>query len=121
MTQKEIALAFLKTVGLENKVREGYDKFIHPKFVHHNQYFKNDRESLMLAMEDAGRTNPNKKLEVKFIYEDGNSVITHSLVQKENMDIVVVHIFRFEKDKIIELWDVGQLIDKNSPNEIGVF
>jgi predicted SnoaL-like aldol condensation-catalyzing enzyme len=48
-------------------------------------------------------------------------VITHSLVVKQNMEIAVVHIFRFSGDKIVELWDLGQPIEKNSPNENGLF
>jgi predicted SnoaL-like aldol condensation-catalyzing enzyme len=36
-------------------------------------------------------------------------------------EIVVIHIFRFEHDRIAELWDVGQPISKDSPNENGMF
>ncbi|MFZ1808888.1 MAG: hypothetical protein WAU36_16775 [Cyclobacteriaceae bacterium] len=46
---------------------------------------------------------------------------THSHVVKDDMEIAVVHIFRFDNVKIIELWDLGQVLDKNSPNENGVF
>lgn len=53
--------------------------------------------------------------------EDGNTVITHSLVTKQNQNIAVVHIFRFAGDKVVELWDLGQLIEKDSPNENGLF
>jgi predicted SnoaL-like aldol condensation-catalyzing enzyme len=120
MTQKEIATTFLKTAGL-GSVKTAYEKFVAPNFIHHNQYFKGDRESLLVAMDDAGKTSPNKSIEVKKIYEDGNTVITHSLVVKEAMSIAVVHIFRFENNKIVELWDLGQVIDKNSPNENGLF
>lgn len=66
------------------------------------------RQSLLTAMEEAHKSSPNKSIEVKYIYEDGDSVITHSLVKKENMDIAVVHIFRFENDKVVELWDLNK-------------
>jgi predicted SnoaL-like aldol condensation-catalyzing enzyme len=72
-------------------------------------------------MEDAHQTSPNKSVEIKYCYMDGNTVITHSLVVKQNMEIAVVHIFRFSGDKIVELWDLGQPIEKNSPNENGLF
>jgi hypothetical protein len=32
-----------------------------------------------------------------------------------------VHIFRFEDNRIAELWDIGQPISKTSPNENGPF
>ncbi len=117
MPNKESAVSFLKMVG-SGDVTSAYDKFVDPEFIHHNQYFVGDRQSLMLAMQDAHQTNPNTSLEVKHIYEDGNNVITHSYVAKEDLEITVVHIFRFNQNhKIVELWDVGQLINKDTPNK----
>lgn len=120
MNRKVLAMEFLKLAGT-GKVREAYDRFIAPDFIHHNQYFKGDRESLLRAMEEAHKASPNKDIFTRFCYEDGDTVITHSLVAKETMEIAVVHIFRFREDKVVELWDLGQVIDKNSPNENGLF
>jgi len=33
----------------------------------------------------------------------------------------VVHIFRFAGARIAELWDIGQPVPENSPNEYGMF
>ena len=123
MTKKEAAVAFLKTAGT-GKTDEAYAKFIAPSFVHHNQYFKGDRESLKMAMAEAHEKSPNKLIEVKQVFEDGNFVITHSRVVRVNPDepeIAVVHIFKFKGDKVVELWDLGQLLSKDSPNENGAF
>lgn len=123
MTRKEAAVSFLKTAGLGNP-REAYEKFVAPQFIHHNQYFKGDRNSLMSAMEEAHKKSPNKLIDVKQAFEDGDTVITHSLVVRKDPgepDIAVVHIFRFEGDKVVELWDVAMLLVKNSPNENGAF
>jgi predicted SnoaL-like aldol condensation-catalyzing enzyme len=122
MTKKEAAVSFLKMVADRN-VRAAYDKFIAPTFKHHNQYFKGGRESLMDAMEQAAQKNPNKKLEVKRIYEDGDTVITHSLIKQNPEDIggAVIHIFKFQNDQVVELWDLGQQLIEDSPNENGPF
>jgi predicted SnoaL-like aldol condensation-catalyzing enzyme len=123
MTRKESAAAFLKMAGTGN-TDEAYAKFIAPKLIHHNQHFKGDRQSLKTAMDDAHKTSPNKLVDVKRVFEDGDFVITHSLVVRGNPsdpDIAVVHIFRFEGDKVVELWDLAQLLSKNSPNENGAF
>lgn len=120
MNKKEIAKSFLNMAGF-GEVQAAYDKYVAKNFIHHNQYFKGDRESLLVAMAEAHRAQPNETIEIKHIYEDGNTVITHSQVIKENMNIAVVHIFRFEGDKIVELWDLGQVLDPNSPNENGAF
>ena len=119
----EAAKSFLKMAGM-GKVQDGYDQYIAPSFVHHNQYFKGDRQSLLNAMQEASKTTPNKSIEIKHAYEDGNTVITHSLVTRQDArapEVAVVHIFRFEQDRIVELWDVGQTISNDSPNENGMF
>ena len=120
MTNKEIATSFLKLAG-SGEVEEAFHKFTSAQFIHHNQYFKGDRESLKSAMIEVHQLSPNKSLEIMHCYTDGNTVITQSHVIKSNMEIAVVHIFRFEGDKIVELWDLGQVIQKDSPNEHGLF
>lgn len=123
MSNKEIAKSFLRMAG-SGDVKSAYDKFVDPYFIHHNQYFKGDRQSLLTAMEEASRTHPNKAIEIMYCYEDGNTVITHSLVIKNNPNdqpVAVVHIFRFIENQIVELWDLGQPISKDSPNENGMF
>lgn len=120
MTIIAIAESFLQLAG-HGKVKEAFGQYVTPDFIHHNQYFQGSREALLLAMEDAHRNSPNKSIEIKHAYRDDDTVITHSLVIKLDMDIAVVHIFRFEGNKIKELWDLGQVIDKHSPNENGLF
>lgn len=123
MTHKEAAAEFLTMAGMGD-VRAAFDKFAAPDFIHHNQYFKGDRQSLIDAMESAAETSPNKSIDIKHIYEDGDTVITHSQVTRSHPagpDIAVVHIFRFEGDQVAELWDVIQFIDEGSPNENGHF
>ena len=120
---KEAAKSFLKLAGL-GKVQEAYDQFIAESFIHHNQHFKGDRQSLLKAMQEASENRPNKSIEVKHVYEDGDTVITYSLVTPQDTNapkIAVVHIFRFEHDRVVELWDLGQQISKDSPNENGMF
>jgi predicted SnoaL-like aldol condensation-catalyzing enzyme len=120
MTKKEIAKSFLKLVGF-GQVQEAFQKLVSENFIHHNQYFKGDRESLIIALEEAHKTEPNTFLDIKNCYEDGEIIITHSHVGKEDLSVAVVHIFRFENDKIVELWDLGQVIEKDSPNKYGAF
>ena len=123
MNRKESAVMFLKLAGT-GKTDDAYAKFIAPSFVHHNQYFRGDRESLKRAMEEAHVKSPNKRIDVKQVFGDGAFVITHSLVKRTDPaepDIAVVHIFKFEGDKVVELWDLGQLLSSDSPNENGAF
>ena len=119
---KEIATSFLQMVA-SGQIREAYEKYVSPDFRHHNAYFKGDRESLMVAMEEAQRADPMKSLDIKMALADGDRVAVFSHVKQHSQDrgVAVVHIFRFEGDQIVELWDVGQLISEDSPNENGPF
>ncbi|WP_456273682.1 nuclear transport factor 2 family protein [Bacillus sp. AK031] len=122
MPIKERAVSFLKLVA-SGKVREAYMSHAGPGFIHHNPYFRGDAESLMAAMEENAEENPGKIFEVKRAIEEGETVAVHSHVKQHPEDIgaVVVHIFRFADDRIVELWDVGQPIPEDSPNENGIF
>lgn len=122
LSLKEKAVSFLQLVA-SGKVREAYASYIGANFCHHNPYFPGDADSLMLAMEENAAKNPHKTLEVKRVVEEGDIVVVHSHVKQNLEDIggAVVHIFRFQDDEIVELWDIGQPIPENSPNENGVF
>ncbi len=77
----------------------------------------------MLAMEENTRQNPDKIFKIKHTLEDENFVAIHSHVQQNQLDLgtAVIHIFRFGKNKIIELWDFGQTVPQNIINENGMF
>ena len=121
MNKKDIAVSFLQLVS-SGKVREAYEKYVHPDFLHHNAYYKGDRETLLVGMEENAKQFPNKKYETLRALEDGNLVTVHGKVMLASDKIFsVIHIFRFEGDKIIEEWEASQEFLKDSPNENGVF
>ena len=55
--------------------------------------------------------------------EDGQLVAVHSKVTMRPGDRgnAVVHLFRFEGNKIVELRDVGQAVPETTENEHGMF
>jgi predicted SnoaL-like aldol condensation-catalyzing enzyme len=122
LTKKEIAVSFLQ-LAASGSVREAFQSHAGPDFFHHNPYFRGDAESLLAAMEENAAANPDKTFEVKRAIEEGDTVAVHSHVKQNPDDLgaVVIHIFRFENDRIAELWDVGQPVPENSLNEHGIF
>jgi predicted SnoaL-like aldol condensation-catalyzing enzyme len=119
---KEAAIAFLQ-LAASGKVREAFDNYVAEKFRHHNPFFPGDAEALKSAMEDNASKNPEKVLVVQRALQDGDLVAVHSWVRPTPTasGIAVVHIFRFEGNRIAELWDVGQPVPESSPNEYGMF
>lgn len=119
---KAAAVSFLQMAS-RGDVREAYSKFVAPGFKHHNPYYEGSAETLMTAMEENARENPSKALDVKLAIEEGDFVAVHSHVRLKPGELggAVVHIFRFEAGHIVELWDVGQAVPEQSPNQHGMF
>jgi predicted SnoaL-like aldol condensation-catalyzing enzyme len=119
---KNSATSFLKMASSGN-ISEAYSKFVGPGFRHHNPFFEGSAASLQTGMEENARQNPNKLFEIKRVIAEGDCVATHSHVQQKPGDLggAVVHIFRFENGKIVELWDLGQPVPEESPNQYGMF
>ena len=119
---KDAAISFLKLAASGN-VDEAYSKFIGQGFKHHNAFFEGSAESLQAGMKENAIQNPNKLFELKRAIAEGDFVVTHSYVQQKPNDlgVAVVHIFRFENGKIMEMWDLGQPVPKDSPNQNGMF
>ena len=119
---KEIALDFLQLV-MAGSIDEAYESYVNMHGRHHNVYFSAEFSSLKRGMLEDHAQFPDKRLIVKNILSQGDQVMVHShLIMKQGEPgRTVVHIFRFEKGKIVELWDVGQVIPLDSPNRIGAF
>jgi predicted SnoaL-like aldol condensation-catalyzing enzyme len=122
MSKKDAAVSFLQMIGA-GRIREAFEKYTLPGFRHHNAYFKGDAESLMKGMEDNARENPGKRLDILRALEDGDLVAVHSRIVHgpDDRGFGLVHIFRFEGDRVVEAWDLAQPVPAEAINEHGMF
>jgi predicted SnoaL-like aldol condensation-catalyzing enzyme len=74
-------------------------------------------------MEQSAASEPNKAFTVKQVIAAGDRVAVLSHLQREQagQEYAVVHVFRFEGERIAELWDLAQEIPQDSPNALGMF
>lgn len=119
---KQSAIDFLKLAS-SVKVRDAYLKYVGEGFKHHNPYFEGSAAALEAGMQENAVQNPAKSLEVKLALAEGDLVAVYSEVHHRRGDrgAAVMHIFRFENGRIVELWDVGQEVPEESPNQFGMF
>src|SRR5688572_9503701 len=91
---KQMATNFLM-LGSKGDSRDAFSKYVSKDFKHHNVYFKSDAGSLMTAMEENAKKNPDKIFEIQRSLKDGNLVAVHSYVRQKPKDpgAAVVHIF----------------------------
>jgi len=119
---KDAAIEFLRLVAA-GKVREAFQEHVGAGFRHHNPFFRGDAAALMAAMEQNAAKNPDMLLEIQSAIEEGDRVAVHSRIRQnpEDRGGAVVHVFRFEGDEIVELWDIGQAVPEKSVNDNGMF
>ena len=120
--RREAAVEFLQAAATD-QVRHASETHVAPDFIHHNPWFEGTAEALLAGMEQNAKENPGKELEVLRTLADGDLVAVHSRVRMKRGAPwhALVHIFRFEGDRIVELWDISQEMPADSPNRHGMF
>lgn len=119
---KDSAVSFLQ-LAASGKADTAFEKFVAAGFRHHNPHFQSDAESLKQAMNENALSHPDKVFEVQRVIHEGSMVAVHSRIRmnRDHPGVAVVHIFRFEGERIAELWDIGQPVPEGSANQLGMF
>jgi len=119
--EKEIAVEFLRMVA-SGDVENAFSLYVSTNLKHHNPYFKKDISSLKTGMQEDANQNPQKELIILRAMADEEGVAVHSLIKQNPNDsgYILVHFFKFQRDKISELWDLAQEIPKEIINENGI-
>jgi predicted SnoaL-like aldol condensation-catalyzing enzyme len=117
------AMAFLDMVFNKKKVKEGFDTYVGDKYIQHNPIAADGKEAAVTVLSQVLQQMPGWSYEFKHAYVDGDIAIVHSLVRLKADDrgMAVIDIFRFEKGKVVEHWDVVQPIPEKSANSNTMF
>jgi predicted SnoaL-like aldol condensation-catalyzing enzyme len=120
--RKQAAVEFLQLV-VAGRIDEAYQKHVDLQGKHHNPFFPEGFLALKKAMLENHVQFPSKQLIVKHVLGEGDLVAVHSQIVLRPGETVVaaVHLLRFQKDRIVEMWDVGQPVPTDSPNKDGAF
>jgi len=117
------AIAFLDMVFNQKKVKEGFDKYVGDKYIQHNPIAADGKDAAVEVLSKFMQMVPTWSYTFKHAYVDGDIAIVHSLVKAkpEERGNAVIDIFRFEKGKVVEHWDVIQAIPEKSANNNTMF
>ncbi len=120
--RKATAVEFLQMV-IAGRIAEAYEKHVDMLGKHHNPFFPAGFPALRDAMVENHLKFPGKQLKVKNVLGDGTLIAVHSrlVIGLGEPEMAVVHIFRFEGERIVEMWDCGQMLPADSPNRDGAF
>lgn len=120
--RKQAAVQFLQLV-VEGRIDEAYQMHIDMNGKHHIPFFPAGFPALKMGMIENQFQLPTKQLTVKNVLGDGDLVAVHShiVLRPGESGIAAVHLFRFQGDRIVEMWDCGQPVPADSPNEDGMF
>ena len=122
ISRKKAAISFLQLAS-SGKVKEAYRLHVGANFRHHNPFFAGTAEALITAMEENVAQFPEKTVDILHALEEGEWVAIHFHVKLKpgDLGIAAFHLFRFEGNQIVELWDAGQPVPEDSRNENGMF
>jgi predicted SnoaL-like aldol condensation-catalyzing enzyme len=121
-TRKETALAFLRLTA-RGEIDEAFARHAAPDFRHHNPHVAADAATLKAAMKENAARFPQTVFEVQRALAEGPLVAVHSrvLLGEQGPELAVVHILRFDGDRIAEMWDIAQAAPVPMANRDGMF
>ena len=119
----KMVVEFLDMVFNQKKVKEGFDKYTGPTYRQHNPFAADGAQPAIDFLAPYLASHAEYRYNFKHVYVDGDIVIVHSHVTRDANDrgSAVVDIFRIEKGKVVEHWDVVQPIPEKSANDNTMF
>jgi len=122
-TNKQTVLAYYNMAFNDRKPAEAAQKYGGPHYIQHNPQAPDGFEAFVQFVEGFAEQFPQMSLEIKRAIAEGDMVVTHSLLKTspEDRGTAAADFFRLEDGKVVEHWDVLQVIPETSANPNGMF
>lgn len=120
---EQTVVGLLDTAFNQKKPEEAWKRYGGPYYKQHNPTAPDGKEAIIALLNGWLPTVPGLRYDIKRIVSHGDLVVVHSHVTTGPQDRgnAVVDIFRLEKGKVVEHWDVGMPVPEKAMNDNGMF
>ncbi len=120
---KSNAQAFYDLMFNQCKPREAIEKYAGEEYIQHNPHVADGKEAFIEYFERMAAEYPGKKTHFKRAIAEDDYVVLHCHQQwPGDDDYAGIDIFRFDDNgKVVEHWDVLQVVTAESKNDNGLF